>query len=187
MVAACCALAAVLNLGLTKFDTRFSITYCDYHEELKRGPATDPIIPLANSIADTMCMNLNPASDKSRQPATFVEDYGVFARSNVPQSLALGLGIIAPFMLVLCAGYLSLQHASQGIRRTVSIMLLIPGSLFTMTICFLVFQALRFNVSIGAITDDTALPAIVAVSVLAITCMTGGIWLWLPLSSREPV
>jgi hypothetical protein len=187
MVAACCALAAVLNLGLTKFDTRFSVTYCDYHEELKRGPATAAIIPLANSIADTMCMNLKPGSDKSRQPAAFVEDYGVFARDHVPQSLALGLGIIAPFILLLSAGYLSLQHASQRIRRTVSIMLLIPGLAFTMVICFLVVQALRFNITISEMTDDTALPALAAVLVLAITCMTGGIWLWLPRSSKEPV
>jgi hypothetical protein len=186
MVAACCALAVLLNLGLTKFDAKYSVTYCDYHSELKRGSTADPIIPLGSDIADTMCMGLKSPSDRVRWPAAFVEEYGVFARSHVPPILALCMGVIAPLLFILFAAYLALQRASQKIRRTVSVALLVPGSLFTMAIGFVVFQTLRLNLGISSIAHDTSTPILIMVLALAIICMTGGIWLWLPQSPKEP-
>jgi hypothetical protein len=187
MVVTCCAVAALLNLGLTKFDTRFTVTYCDYHSELKRGPTADPIIPLGSGVADTMCIGLKSPSDRVRWPAAFIQEYGVFARSHVPPILALCMGFIAPLLLILFAAYLALQRASLKIRRTVSVALLLPGSLFTMAIGFVVFQTMHLSLSISSIAHDSSSPILIVVLALAIICMFGGIWLWLPQSPKEPI
>src|SRR5438309_961622 len=110
MAAACCAFAALLNLGLTKFDARFSVTYCDHHIELKHGPAADPIITLSNNIADTMCLGPTSTSEKAHRPAAFFTEHGLFARGSVPRVLALSLGVVVPAILVLMSAFVAFRN-----------------------------------------------------------------------------
>jgi hypothetical protein len=123
IAAACCAFAVILNSSLTKFDDKYSVTYCDYHSELKRGPATEPIIPLGFEIADTFCSGLKLASERSKQPAAFFTERGLFARDGVPRILAIGMGLIAPGILLLAAAFLALNKG-RSLSRTLAILVL---------------------------------------------------------------
>jgi hypothetical protein len=179
MVAACCAFAALLNLGLTKFDARFSVTYCDGHTELKSGPTADPIIPLSFSVADTFCRGSTSAPEKARYPAAFSTEKGLFARDFVPRILALSLGTVVPTILVLSAAFVALRPG-RSTFRTISIVILAAFGFLTL-VAWIAGMAMEFSRNSLRYLFNYVWPVIIPVLFLG-----GAYWLSRRPSSKEP-
>lgn len=175
---ACCAFAALLNLGLTKFDERFIVTYCDDHTELKHGPAADPIVPLSNSITDTMCRG--QVSSPARHPAALAADRGLFAREPVPRILALGLGVVVPAILVLTAAFVALRNG-RSVSRTIAIVILAAFGFLALA-CWITFVVMESShISLRYLTSYVW-PVIIPAVLLG-----GAYWLSRRSSSKEPL
>jgi hypothetical protein len=184
-VAICCALAAALHLGLTEYATQTTVTYCDGGTAETRGPISEPIIPGSGTISDTFCMF--PAKDGHRTVAAFYDQSGVFPRGKTPSSIAIGMGIIFPILLVCLAGYFGFDATRGRIRAGLAICFLLTGLILSAPLFIISYDAWRGHYDLWRLLQDRlAIRAICLFTVPAALLLSGGLWLWRTRSNKEP-
>lgn len=162
-------LAVVFHVGLTEWGVQRSTVFCDGHDTI-RGPSGSPIFIAGQSIADTGGM-MGAACDIR----AFGTTEGLFTRFGVSNTVAVTGGLIIPFLLVCFTAHQLLRNIEGRARTWSAIFTAASGIAFAMFPLFFLFIN-RDQLSAGFVLEQ--LPLVVALTVLAITLLAAGIWLW---------